>query len=153
MNVMSVRHVADTYGVSNAFLVRALTQLGLEGGQVESPGPSVILTRFEATFGPGIREAKAKQAPAQRPDPFSTRQRQSKPHVMRIAHAKVAAGRDEVGNRWGADGLACRPGSVPGFLASPGWRPSIYGCRCRHPPAIYPRARTGRPQTHAHPGP
>ena len=47
-----------------------------------------------------------------------------------------------------ADGLACRPGSVPGGA---GGRPSIYGCRCRHPPAIYPRTRAGRPRTCARP--
>jgi hypothetical protein len=52
-----------------------------------------------------------------------------------------------------ADGLACRPGSVRGPLAGPGRRPSIYGCRCRHPPAVYPRARAGHPQSHARPVP
>jgi hypothetical protein len=46
----------------------------------------------------------------------------------------------------GADGLACKPGSVPGSLAVPVRRPSIYGCRCRHPPAVYPRTRAGRPR-------
>ncbi len=55
--------------------------------------------------------------------------------------------------RRGADGLACRPGSVPGSLSVTGGRPSIYGGRCRHPSAIYPRARAGRPRTHARPGP
>jgi hypothetical protein len=45
-----------------------------------------------------------------------------------------------------ADGLACKPGSVPGSLAVPVRRPSIYGCRCRYPPAVYPRTRAGRPR-------
>ena len=53
----------------------------------------------------------------------------------------------------GADGLACRPGSVPGFLTVAGGRPSIYGSRCRPPPAIYPHARAGRPRTHTRPLP
>ena len=47
----------------------------------------------------------------------------------------------------GADGLAHRPGSVRRTASRRhGWRPSISGCRCRHPPATYPRARTDRPQ-------
>ena len=39
----------------------------------------------------------------------------------------------------------CKPGSVraPGRAG----RPSIYDVRCRTPPAVYPRARTGRPRT------
>ncbi|MCW2828597.1 MAG: hypothetical protein JWQ67_2213 [Marmoricola sp.] len=46
-----------------------------------------------------------------------------------------------------ADGLAHRPGSVRRTASRRhGWRPSISGCRCRHPPATYPRARTDRPQ-------
>jgi len=40
------------------------------------------------------------------------------------------------------------PGQV---LYAEAWRPSIYECRCRHPPAIYPRTRAGRPRTCAHP--
>jgi hypothetical protein len=52
-----------------------------------------------------------------------------------------------------ADGLACKPGSVRGSLAVPGRRPSIYGCRCRHPPAVYPRTRAGPPSAYARPGP
>ena len=55
--------------------------------------------------------------------------------------------------RGGADGLACKPGSVSRPLTGPGGRPSIYGCRCRHPPAIYPRTRAGRPRTCVRPMP
>jgi hypothetical protein len=52
------------------------------------------------------------------------------------------------GQRPGADGLAHRPGSVRRTASRRhGWRPSISGCRCRHPPATYPRARAGRPRT------
>ena len=48
----------------------------------------------------------------------------------------------------GADGLAHRPGSVHRAASRrPGWRPSISGCRCRHPPATYPRARADHPRT------
>src|SRR6478735_508337 len=36
-------------------------------------------------------------------------------------------------------------------LYAEAWRPSIYECRCRHPPAIYPRTRAGSPRTCAHP--
>ena len=52
------------------------------------------------------------------------------------------------GARKGADGLAHRPGSVRRDASRrPGWRPSISGCRCRHPPATYPRARADHPRT------
>ena len=48
----------------------------------------------------------------------------------------------------GADGLAHRPGSVRRTASRRhGWRPSISGCRCRQPPATYPRARADRPRT------
>jgi hypothetical protein len=52
------------------------------------------------------------------------------------------------GQTLSADGLAHRPGSVrrPASRRH-GWRPSISECRCRHPPATYPRARTDRPRT------
>ena len=47
-----------------------------------------------------------------------------------------------------ADGLAHRPGSVRRTASRRhGWRPSISGCRCRQPPATYPRARADRPRT------
>ena len=61
--------------------------------------------------------------------------------------------RVSAGHRLGADGLACRPGSVPGPSAGPRGRPSIYEGRCRHPPAIYPRTRAGSPRTCARPAP
>jgi hypothetical protein len=117
--MMPVRHVADTYGVSTAFLVRALAQVGFPGAQVETPVPSVVLARFEAKFGPGIREAKAKQAPDLRPDPFSRPRREPEPHVMRVAHARVGAGRDEQGNR--AKKLLDSPGLVHAIDAAGTW--------------------------------
>ena len=62
--------------------------------------------------------------------------------TVRPADCKTA------GQKLGADGLAHRPGSVRRTASRRnGWRPSISGCRCRHPPATYPRARTDRPRT------
>src|SRR3954451_7391792 len=45
-----------------------------------------------------------------------------------------------------ADESACKPGSVPSAQA-PKRRPSLSGCRCRQPLAVYPEARAGRPRT------
>ena len=50
------------------------------------------------------------------------------------------------------DELACRPGSVPVHLSAHDRRPSIYGCRHRQPPAVYPRTRAGRPRSSAQDG-
>jgi hypothetical protein len=116
---MSLRQVADSYGVSTAFLVRALAQVGFDDAQADSPVPSVILRRFEAKFGAEIREAKAKQAPASRPSPFTTSHNRSKPHVMRVAHAKVGAGRDSAGNR--VKRLLDNPGIVHAIDAAGTW--------------------------------
>src|SRR6478609_7864370 len=58
---------------------------------------------------------------------------------------------DRPGSR-GASHPVVRTGWPVGrVLYAEAWRPSIYECRCRHPPAIYPRTRAGRPRTCAHP--
>ena len=55
--------------------------------------------------------------------------------------------RQSASERW------CLQRQTAGPLAGPGRRPSIYGCRCRHPPAVYPRTRAGPPSAYARPGP
>lgn len=97
--MMSLRQLADSYGVSTAFLLRALEEIDFRDAQVDTPVPSAVLQHFETKFGARIREAKAKLTPASRPSPISTGHYRSKPHVMRIAHSKVGAGRDSAGNR------------------------------------------------------
>lgn len=96
--MMKVQAVADSYGVSAAFMVRALAQVGFENAEADTLVPSVILTRFEAEFGAAI-QAKKPAKPIE--NPFSTFRSERKPRaqVVRIAHDRVGAGRDSMGNR------------------------------------------------------
>lgn len=94
--MMTVQEVADSYGVSTAFMARALDKIGFKDAQLDTALSTVTLTRFEARFGTGIREAQAKQPQTPPSQPV---RRQPKPHVMRVAHAKVGAGRDAARNR------------------------------------------------------
>jgi hypothetical protein len=95
--MLKVQSVADSYGVSTAFLVRALAQMGFKDAQADTLVPTVILTRFEARYGARIQ---AKRPPAPVTRRFSSSNQVRPPaQVMRVAHGRVGAGRDSAGNR------------------------------------------------------
>lgn len=100
--MMTVQEVADRYGVSTDFMVRALARIGYAAAKPEQTLSASTVARFDKEWGDKIRATR----PAPDP-PFSGQTntalapsvRQPKPHVMRMAHAKVTAGRDSAGNR------------------------------------------------------
>lgn len=102
--MMTVQEVADRYGVSTDFMVRALARVGYHAAKPEQPLSAATVARFDKEWGDKIRAARpapeptfsgeADTAPAAAPSV-----RQPKPHVMRVAHTKVTAGRDSAGNR------------------------------------------------------
>jgi hypothetical protein len=98
----TVHEVAEHYGVSDAFMVRALERLGLTDATPETGLATAILTRFEAAFGAKIRANRPEPQPAFRAEtdaaPTASRAvRQPKPHVMRVAHSAVTGKRDASG--------------------------------------------------------
>ncbi len=102
--MLTVRLLADRYGVSAGFVVQALAKIGFNALTIDSMVTTAAVTRFEAEFGEKIRAARLKPAPAFTAESDTTptasrNMRQPKPHVMRIAHSKVTSGR-------GAHGLA-----------------------------------------------
>lgn len=102
--MMTVREVADRYGVSLGFMVQALAEVDYHAAKPDSALPAATLARFDKEWGDKIRAAQPAPEPAfsgeTDTEPTATRSvRQAKPHVMRIAHAKVTAGRDKSGNR------------------------------------------------------
>jgi hypothetical protein len=113
--MMTVHEVAEHYGVSDAFMVRALDRIGFKNAEPDTGLPTPTVTRFEAAFGDKIRAAQPKP-----PHPVTAESdtkpaaarsvRQPKPPVMRVAHAKVTSGRDASGHR--AKRLLENPGLV-----------------------------------------
>lgn len=102
--MMTVHEVAEHYGVSDAFMVRALERIGFKNADPDTGVPTQTVARFEAAFGDGVRAARPKPAPAFTAEsetvPTAARAvRQPKPHVMRVAHASVTGKRDKAGNR------------------------------------------------------
>lgn len=100
--MLTVRLLADRYGVSTSFVLRALAKIGFNAPTIDSMVTTAAAARFEAEFGDGIRAARPKPAPAftaesDTPTTASRNGRQIKPHVMRIAHSKVTSGRDAYG--------------------------------------------------------
>jgi hypothetical protein len=112
--MMTVHEVAEQYGVSNAFMVRALDQIGFGNAKPDTGLPTPTITRFEARFGERIRAARPQPADALIGSDFksdsSRSVRKRGPHVMRIAHAKITSGRDASGHR--AKRLLDNPGVV-----------------------------------------
>ena len=112
---MTVHEVAEQYGVSDAFMVRALDQMGIRNVKSDTNLSTPTITRFEDRFGENIRAVRPQPANAlivgsdSKPHP-SRSDRQPKPHVMRIAHARVTSGRDASGHR--AKRLLDNPGVV-----------------------------------------
>ena len=100
----TVQEAAKRYGVTTAFMMRALAQLGYKGAQPEQPMSAAAIAQFDEKWGDKIRAARPALST---PTPDETRTavarsrsvRRSAPHVMRIAHARVTAGRDSSGQR------------------------------------------------------
>ncbi len=97
MLTMSVHEVAEHYGVSDAFMVRALDKIGFRRAKSATPLPTATVTRSEATFGSKIRAAQPKPTPdfTAESDTAPTASRAickpTTPHVMRISHAESPA--------------------------------------------------------------
>lgn len=100
--MLTVRLLADRYGVSTSFAVQALAKIGFNASTIDSVATTAAVARFEAEFGEKIRAARPTPAPAFAAEsdtrPTASRDvRQPKPHVMRVAHSKVTSGRDAHG--------------------------------------------------------
>ncbi|MCX6401823.1 MAG: hypothetical protein NTX33_18070 [Propionibacteriales bacterium] len=113
--MMTVHEVAERYGVSDAFMVRALDLIGFRDAEPGTALPEATVDRFEAVFGNKIRAARPAPDPEFRAEsdaaPTAARAvRKPKPHVMRVAHAAVTGSRDAQGNRVKA--LLANPGPV-----------------------------------------
>ncbi len=82
--MLTVADVANYYGASNAFVLRALGQIGVAAQRPESPVPDHAVNAFEKAFGAKIRAARptgvdtADVAPVWKP----------RPHLMRIARER-----------------------------------------------------------------
>jgi hypothetical protein len=157
---MTVHEVAEHYGVSDAFMVRALDQMGFKNAQPDIALPAPTITRFESVWGERIR-LKRPKAPA----PFTAESdaaptasravRRERPHVMRVAHVQVTAGRDEFGNR--ELRLLPNPGPVHAVDAVGTWNGDPWSGEVvpgavhffRGPMNSGPRAACGRPHMRA----
>jgi hypothetical protein len=122
--MMTVREVAQNYGVSDAFMIRALDRIGFANAKSDTGLPTPTVTRFEATFGEKIRAARPKPSSAFTAESDATptaarRAQQPKPHVMRVAHAAVTGKRDQSGHRVKA--LLDNPGTVHAIDAAGTW--------------------------------
>lgn len=113
--MMTVHGVAEQFGVSDAFMVRALEQIGFDNAKPNTGLPAPTILRFEARFGEGIRAARPQPADAliigsDFKSASAVSIRKQIPHVMRVAHAKITSGRDASGQR--AKRLLDGPGVV-----------------------------------------
>jgi hypothetical protein len=111
--VHTVREVADRYGVTTKFLTLALEKIGYHLAEPDQPLSAATVARFESAYGDKIRAAR----PAPEPEftgetdvqPATRHTRQPKPHVMRVAHAKVTGKRE---NGFAVKALLDSPGLV-----------------------------------------
>lgn len=122
--MMTVHEVAEHYGVSDAFMVRALGKIGFKSADPDTGVPTQTVARFEEAFGDRVREARPKPPPSftAETDAVPTAAcaaRQPKPHVMRVAHASVTGKRDRSGTRVKA--LLDDPGRVHAIDAAGTW--------------------------------
>lgn len=86
--MLTVSHVADRYGVTTTFMVRALDQIGCRNMRPDSALSAATIAQFESAFGEKIRTARPKSSAdaADHDLPLRTARPGPKPHVMRIAH-------------------------------------------------------------------
>ncbi|WP_395695571.1 hypothetical protein [Nocardioides sp.] len=98
----TVHEVAERYGVTDAFMALALDKIGFSHARPDTPLSAATIHRFEAEWGDKIRAKRPAAQPGFTSEtdiaPTAARAaRQPKPHVMRVAHSKVTAGRDASG--------------------------------------------------------
>ena len=104
--MVNVREVAAQYGVTPGFLILALEKVGCYVATPDSALSAAAVNRFETRFADKVRAARLKPQPARANEncgalsvAVTRSARELKPHVMRIAHDRVGAGRDVQGNR------------------------------------------------------
>lgn len=101
--MVTVQQVAERYGVTVRFMVAALAKVGFRGASERTPLPTDVVNHFEAEWGAKIRRSRPRESEAfggatdVKPTVSPNAYRKPKPHVMRIAHSKVTAGRDATG--------------------------------------------------------
>lgn len=93
--MLTVRDVANKYGVTVKFLTLALEKIGYRAATPDSVLSAATVSRFDSEYGDKIRAMRpaadrAFQAESEVSPPRVTG-RQPRPHVMRVAHAKVTA--------------------------------------------------------------
>jgi hypothetical protein len=102
IGMLTVREVAQRYGVSTGFVVRALAKLGFATLTPSSAMTTDAIARFEAEFGEKIRAHRPNPPPAftaatdAAPVP-AWPLHEPPPQVMRVAHAKITGKRGEAG--------------------------------------------------------
>lgn len=121
--MLTVREVADKYGVTTRFLTLALEKLGYQAAGPDTVLSSAAVARFESAYGAKVRAARPSPAPgliaeSDAPPP-GVCDRRPTPHVMRVAHAKVTATRDPSGQK--VKVLFDHPGPVHAIDAAGTW--------------------------------
>ncbi|WP_182376010.1 hypothetical protein [Nocardioides sp. WS12] len=124
--MLTVRELADRFGTTVTFAVRALETIGHNAGGPESPVPDWALARFVDRFGEKIRAVRPKSsvvatftAETDVAPVVARTARKDKPHVMRVAHSRVTGGRDGQGNR--VKRLLDDPGPIHAIDAAGTW--------------------------------
>jgi hypothetical protein len=116
MPVLNVSEVADRYQCSTTLVVGLLAKIGFCNAVPDSSLSAATFQRFDREWGDKIRAARPASEPAAfagKTDAVPPAVRptgQPLPHVMRIAHARITAGRDTMGNR--VSKLLPNPGPV-----------------------------------------
>lgn len=122
--MLTAQVVAERYGVTIRFMILALDKIGCRRQTADSELSAATVARFESAFGEKIRAARPAPEPAftaatDVDQPVARVTRQTKPHVMRVAHAKVTGKRDR-------SGMPCKallddPGLVHAIDAAGTW--------------------------------
>ena len=114
--MLTMREVADRYGVSVGFMLRALARIRYRGAKPEQPLSAATVARFEKEWGTKIRAARPKPPPAFRGEtdvaPSSARSaRQPKPS-LRDLHDGPHRARDGAEWETGVDDYVPAPDEV-----------------------------------------
>lgn len=102
--MLTVHEVAARYQCSTTLVVGLLAKIGFRNAKPDTRLSAVIVYRLDSEWGDKIRAKRPAAAPgfAGEADDASIsarRDRQLKPHIMRIAHARITGGRDAMRNR------------------------------------------------------
>lgn len=115
MYMLTVREVADRYQCSTKLVVGLLARIGFSNAAPETHLSAAIVYRFDQEWGDRIR-AKRPEVESGFTGEMDTASasartdRKPKPHVMRVAHARITGGRDVMRNR--VSKLLVDPGPV-----------------------------------------